>query len=276
MIGDEVGRVPLSLQDVLLWNGVVSVAYGFIGHEFWTLDYSVVGSEACGVLTVLHWLPVGPRRMQCTRHAATVIRCTGKSHWSRQYIEQHILSSSVDTSTDRTKNDMKSKFQYLYFDRAFCIQIWLLYLLCLTFIRRFLLAMRLLRERMLGTPPKGTMSNHEWYQLLPNPRHPKRLATHFAQSHIDPSSHVQNPDPIFACTILSPPFWGIKSNARSDGLDIIRWENALSSADPACPPVCLVIRSLKYRNDLALLESQIARLVGLECELCDSLARSCR
>ena len=47
----------------------------------------------------------------------------------------------------------------------------------------------------------------------------------------------------------------------------VPWEDAFSVSDSACPPVCLVVCPLQNRDDLALLEAQIARLVCVKGEL---------
>ena len=49
-------------------------------------------------------------------------------------------------------------------------------------------------------------------------------------------------------------------------LDVVRWEDSLPVAYAASPPVGLVLCALDNCDDFALLETQIARLVGIECE----------
>jgi hypothetical protein len=58
------------------------------------------------------------------------------------------------------------------------------------------------------------------------------------------------------------------------GLDVVRREDALPVAYPACPPVRFALCALDDRDNFALLESKIARLVCVECELCNCLAGS--
>lgn len=61
----------------------------------------------------------------------------------------------------------------------------------------------------------------------------------------------------------------------SNHLDIVAGKNAFSIAYPSCPPVRRVLCTLDNSDDLALLKSQIARLIGLKGELGNRLARGC-